>query len=250
MLQIERSAPDAVMTAIAYDPASIARRIDHTLLKADAKTSDIERLCREALEFRFWSICVNPAYVALAHSMLRSSDVRVCTVVGFPLGASHSEIKALEARKALQEGAAEIDMVLRIGALKGGENDVVREDIRGVAEVCRAHGALCKVILETCLLTREEKERACRLCVDAGANFVKTSTGFSTGGATVEDVSLMAQMVKPAGLRVKASGGIRTLTDLLKMVEAGADRIGTSNGVHIMQECRGVETASGERPSY
>jgi len=206
------------------------------LLKPDGTRADVDRLCGEALEHGFAAVCVNPVFVAGVARRLAGSAVRACSVVGFPLGASAAAAKADEARRAVEEGAREIDMVIFVGGLKAGEDDAVRDDIAGVAGVCRAAGARCKVILETCLLTDAEKERACALCVAAGADFVKTSTGFSTGGATAEDVALMSRAVRAHGLGVKASGGIRTLADARRMLEAGATRLGTSSGVAIVRE--------------
>lgn len=212
----------------------LARCIDHTLLKADAKEGDIIKLCREALEYNFASVCVNASYVKLAYSFLQGTDVKVCTVVGFPLGATTKETKAFEADQAIKNGASEVDMVINIGALKSGKHDAVLEDIRAVADVCRGK-AILKVIIETCLLTDEEKVTACELAKEAGADFVKTSTGFSTGGATVEDVALMRKTVGPE-MGVKASGGIRNLESALKMIEAGATRIGASASISIINE--------------
>ena len=225
--------------SVSASPLSIPTLIDHTLLRPDATKADIERLCREALQHKFWSVCVNPTWVALAHQLLEKSDVKVCCVVGFPLGAHLPETKAIEARAAIREGAQEIDMVINIGALKSRDEALVLRDIRSVVEACRDGGAKCKVILETCLLTKEEKTRACELAVQARADFVKTSTGFSTGGATVEDVALMSRLVRGQNVGVKASGGIRSLADLRRMVEAGATRIGTSSGIKIVQEAAG-----------
>lgn len=221
-------------------PSEIARMIDHTILKPEASEEDVRRLCEEALKYNFFSVCVNPFYVKLAASLLRNSPVRVCCVVGFPLGAQDPQIKVLEARKAIREGAKEIDMVINIGALKSKNDDLVLKDIRGVVEACREGRALCKVILETCLLTEEEKIRACQLSMKAGADFVKTSTGFSKGGATPEDIALMAKVVAPKKLGVKASGGVRTYADAMKMIAAGATRIGSSNSVKIIEEARAV----------
>jgi len=216
---------------------SISALIDHTLLKPEATRHDVERICWEALQFQFATVCVNPVFVPLASLLLSGSTVKTCSVVGFPLGATLTRAKVDEAGAALEEGAQELDMVIHIGSLKAGDNQAVAADIRSVVEACHSGNALCKVIIETCLLTDEEKERACRISRDAGADFVKTSTGFGTGGAIVEDVSLMRRIVGPA-LGVKASGGIRTLEDLLKMVNAGATRIGTSSGVKIVEEAR------------
>ena len=219
---------------------NIASLIDHTLLKPDATAADIERLCREAAQHQFCSVCINPFYVKSAADLLQNMPVKVCTVIGFPLGANLTETKAAETRFALRDGAREIDMVLNIGALKAGNHTAVLADIHAVTQLCREAHAICKVIFETCLLTDAEKILACELCITGGANFVKTSTGFSTGGATVDDVALMSRLVKPHGLSVKASGGIRSLADLQKMVTAGATRIGTSSGIKILQEAAGT----------
>ncbi|MDM5334571.1 deoxyribose-phosphate aldolase [Ureibacillus composti] len=208
-----------------------ASMIDHTLLKADATRSQIEKLCSEASEFEFASVCVNPTWVKYSAELLKDSKVKVCTVIGFPLGASTSEVKAFETKNAIANGAEEIDMVINIGALKNQEFDLVREDIKQVVDA--ANGTLVKVIIETCLLSDEEKVKACELSVEAGADFVKTSTGFSTGGATAEDVALMRKTVGPT-VGVKASGGVRNLQDMQKMIEAGATRIGASSGVAII----------------
>ena len=218
---------------------NIPQLIDHTILRPDATRADIEQLCHEARQHQFYSVCVNPTWVSLARELLDGSGVRVCCVVGFPLGAQLPETKALEARAAIRQGAKEIDMVINVGALKSGDDTLVLRDIRSVVEACRDGSAKCKVILETCLLTNEEKGRACELAVKAGADFVKTSTGFSTGGATVEDVALMSRIVREKNLGVKASGGIRSLDDLRRMVQAGATRIGTSSGIKILQEAAG-----------
>ena len=205
--------------------------IDHTLLKQDATPEQIVKLCEEAKQFDFMSVCVNPAYVPLAAQCLKGSDVKVCTVIGFPLGMNLTKTKVEEAQLAIKEGADEIDMVINVGMLKAGHDDYVEEEIRELKAV--AGKRVLKVIIETCLLTDEEKVRACIASKNAGADFVKTSTGFSTGGATVHDVSLMRKTV---GLEmgVKASGGVRTHEDLIAMVEAGANRIGTSNGTKII----------------
>lgn len=207
------------------------RMIDHTLLKADATKEQILRVCREAREYRFASVCVNTCHTALVHAQLAGSGVSTCVVVGFPLGAMMTEAKAFEARAAAAAGADEVDMVLNVGALRDGDDAFVEADIRAVAEAAKP--ALLKVILETCLLTDEEKIRACRLAVRAGARFVKTSTGFSTGGATAADVALMRKTVGPE-IGVKASGGIHTRADALAMAEAGASRIGASASVAIV----------------
>ena len=223
---------------------NIPQLIDHTVLRPDTTRADIEQLCREARQHKFYSVCVNPTWVSLARQLLDGSGVKVCCVVGFPLGAQPPESKAMEARAAIRQGAKEIDMVINVGALKSGDNDLVLRDIRSVVEACRDGSAKCKVILETSLLTNEEKARACELAVKARADFVKTSTGFSTGGATVEDVALMSRIVRDKKLGVKASGGVRSLTDLLRMVQAGATRIGTSSGIKILQEAAGHAVSS------
>jgi deoxyribose-phosphate aldolase len=220
-----------------HDPASIAALIDHTILKPEATPTDVERLCREALAHKFAAVCINPVFVSTAAALLRGSAVRVCAVVGFPLGASLTSTKLVEAQSALRDGAQELDMVINIGALKSAQNEAVSADIGAITDAAHAANAICKVIIETCLLTEEEKVRACRLAATANADFVKTSTGFSTSGATAEDVALMRTVVGPH-IGVKASGGIRTLADLLKMVQAGATRIGTSNGLKILEEAR------------
>jgi deoxyribose-phosphate aldolase len=223
------------MTILLTSARDVAALIDHTILKPEATRHDVERLCREAMEHHFASVCVNPVFVPLVRGALRGSKVKNCTVIGFPFGANLSESKVNEARAALAAGAEELDMVIHVGGLKAGDNEAVLADIRGVVQAALADRAICKVIIETSLLTEEEKERACRLACEAGADFVKTSTGFSTGGATLADVALMRRVVGPV-IGVKASGGVRTLDDLLKMVEAGATRIGTSGGVKIVQE--------------
>ena len=205
--------------------------IDHTLLKQDATPEQILKLCQEAKEFDFTSVCVNPAYVPLAAEALKGSDVKVCTVIGFPLGMNLPKTKVEEAQACINQGADEIDMVINVGMLKSGNDDYVEAEIAELKAV--AGKRVLKVIIETCLLTDEEKVRACRLAKNAGADFVKTSTGFSTGGATVHDVKLMRETVGPE-MGVKASGGVRTHEDLLAMVEAGANRIGTSNGTKII----------------
>ena len=214
--------------------SELARYIDHTILKPDAKEGDVIKLCREALEYKFASVCVNASHVKLADSFLHGTEVKVCTVVGFPLGATTKETKAFEAAQAIGNGAAEVDMVINIGALKSGKLESVEEDIKAVADVCKGK-ALLKVIIETCLLTDEEKVTACELSKKAGANYVKTSTGFSTSGATIEDITLMRRIVGP-DMGVKASGGIRNLESALKMIEAGATRIGVSASISILNE--------------
>lgn len=203
---------------------------DHTILKADATREMVERVCREAREHHFMSVCVNSYYTGFVADELQGSDVRVCTVVGFPLGQMSTKAKAAETRIAVEDGADEIDMVINVGALKGGDDAVVFEDIRAVRKACE--GKVLKVIIETCLLNEEEKVRACRLAMEAKADFVKTSTGFSTGGATKEDVVLMRKTVGDT-MGVKASGGIRDKEKAVEMLEAGADRLGTSATIAI-----------------
>jgi deoxyribose-phosphate aldolase len=210
----------------------LAKMIDHTLLRADATRNELTKLTEEAKQYKFASVCVNPGWVSYAAEQLQGTGVDICTVIGFPLGASTSETKAFETKDAIAKGATEVDMVINIGALKDGKDDVVEQDIRAVVEA--AAGTLVKVIIETCLLTDDEKVRACQAAVRAGADFVKTSTGFSTGGATPEDIALMRRTVGP-DVGVKASGGVRSLEDMQKMIEAGATRIGASSGVKIMQ---------------
>lgn len=205
--------------------------IDHTILKPDASLEDIKRICKEAKEYNFMSVCVNPAFIDLCKNELKDSDVKVCTVIGFPLGATLPQAKALETREAVFEGADEIDMVINVTMLKAHQDDYVYNEIEKVRRSCM--GKVLKVIIETCLLTDEEKVRACLLAKKAGADFVKTSTGFSTGGATVHDIELMRKTVGPE-MGVKASGGIRTHEDLLAMIKAGATRIGTSSGPKII----------------
>ncbi len=205
--------------------------IDHTLLKQDASPEQIVKLCEEAIKFDLMSVCVNPSYVPLAANCLKDSDVKVCTVIGFPLGMNLTKTKVEEAELCILQGADEIDMVINVGMLKAGHDDFVEEEIRLLKEA--AGSRILKVIIETCLLTDDEKVRACLAAKKAGADFVKTSTGFSTGGATVEDVALMRKTVGP-DMGVKASGGVRTHEDLVAMVEAGANRIGTSNGTKII----------------
>ena len=225
-------------------PGDLARYIDHTLLKPDATEEKIRKLCAEALEFNFRSVCVNPTWVPLAAQLLRGSDVLTCTVVGFPLGANEPAIKAMEARRAIRNGAREIDMVINIGALKSGNDELVLRDIRAVVEDCVDGNAVCKVILETALLTDEEKRRASELARSARAHFVKTSTGFSTGGATVSDVALMAGVVRGAGMEVKASGGISSYDDARAMIEAGATRLGASASIGIVQEAKSTSMSA------
>ena len=208
------------------------RLIDHTVLKPETQEEAVIKLCKEALEFNFASVCVNPTFVELCAGLLKGSEVKVCTVIGFPLGANTKEVKGFEALDAVNKGAEEIDMVINIGALKDKKYDYVYEEIKYIKECCK--GRLLKVIIETCLLTDEEKVKACELSVKAGADYVKTSTGFSTGGATVSDIALMRKTVGP-DLGVKASGGVRSYEDMVNMVEAGATRNGTSSGPKLMK---------------
>lgn len=222
-------------TATARDWASL---IDHTLLRPDASIEDIRQLCNEAREFGFASVCVNPAWVREAARLLKGSGVPVCTVIGFPLGATLPDVKAFEARRAIFNGAREVDMVINIGAIKSGDECAVEDDIRAVVEAAHENEVLCKVIIETALLTDEEKVRACIAAKNAGADFVKTSTGFAKGGATVHDVALMRHTVGNA-LGVKASGGVKGIEDARAMFEAGATRIGASVGVKIAREAEG-----------
>jgi deoxyribose-phosphate aldolase len=212
---------------------NVAAMIDHTLLKPDTTRQQIETLCKEAREYKFYSVCVNPTWVSTSKELLVGSGVKVCTVIGFPLGATTSVTKAFEAKNAIEHGAEEVDMVINIGALKDKDDDLVVNDIRAVVETAKGK-ALTKVIIETSLLTNEEKVRACELSVKAGADYVKTSTGFSSGGATAEDISLMRKTVGP-NIGLKASGGVRNTEDAKKMIEAGATRIGASSGVAILK---------------
>lgn len=211
---------------------NVNKYIDHTVLKPETTKSQILTLCEEAKQYDFASVCVNPTWVSTCAEQLKGTDVKVCTVIGFPLGATLKEVKAFETKCAIEAGATEIDMVINIGAAKDQNWELVYEDIKAVVEA--ANGVLVKVIIETCLLTDEEKVKACEMSVKAGANFVKTSTGFSTGGATAADVALMRQTVGE-NVGVKASGGVRTSEDMKVMVEAGANRIGTSGGVSLVQ---------------
>ncbi|MEG0438791.1 MAG: deoxyribose-phosphate aldolase [Solibacillus sp.] len=208
-----------------------AKMIDHTLLKAEATVEQVQKICDEAKQYVFASVCVNPTWVKFCAEQLAGTEVKVCTVIGFPLGASTSAVKAYETKDAIANGAGEIDMVINIGALKDSQFNVVLEDIKAVVNA--ANGTLVKVIIETCLLTDAEKVKACELAVEAGADFVKTSTGFSTGGATAEDIALMRKTVGPT-IGVKASGGVRSLEDMKAMIDNGATRIGASSGVAIM----------------
>ena len=210
---------------------------DHTLLKADATADQIDNLCREAMEYDFYSVCVNSSYVAQCRDMLENTDVKIAAVVGFPLGACTSATKVFETEEACRDGASEIDMVINIGALKEGGDEFVYEDIKAVVDAAAKYDAIVKVIIETCLLSDEEKETACRLAEEAKAAFVKTSTGFSTGGATEEDIALMRRVVGDR-LQVKASGGIRDYDTVMAMINAGADRIGASASVAVMEDSK------------
>jgi len=225
------------MTELASSDAArkLAGMIDHTLLKPEATYQQIASLCQEALQYGFTSVCVNPVHVASCAEKLADSPVKVCTVIGFPLGATLTSVKSFEAREAIGLGAREIDMVINIGALKSNDLQSVQNDIAAVVDVCHGTGAICKVILEACLLSNSEKVNACRLSHAAGADFVKTSTGFSTGGATAEDVRLFRQTVGPH-IGIKAAGGIRSLQQAEAMTAAGANRIGASASVSIMRE--------------
>lgn len=212
----------------------LSKYIDHTLLKAEAREEEVIKLCSEAKEYDFFSVCVNPSFVELASKELKGSDVKVCTVIGFPLGATTMQTKAFETKDAIEKGAHEVDMVINVGALKDGKYDYVREDIKAVVDASNKK-ALVKVIIESCLLTDEEKVKACELSKEAGADYVKTSTGFSTGGATAADIALMRKTVG-AELGVKASGGVRTYEDSIAMIEAGASRIGASASIAIVEK--------------
>jgi len=217
----------------------LAHHIDHTLLKPEATRSEIMKVCDEALAYGFAAVVVNPCWIREVAQRLRGSEVKPCTVVGFPLGATVTDVKVFETRRAIFDGARELDMVINIGALKSGDDDLVEDDIRRVVEACHENDALCKVIIETALLTKEEKVKACLLARRAGADFVKTSTGFSKAGATIEDVALMRRIVGPE-VGVKAAGGIRSAEIAQQMIQAGAKRIGASVGVKIVQEAASV----------
>ena len=225
-------------------PGDLARYIDHTLLKPGSTEEQVRTLCAEALEYNFRSVCINPTWVPLAAQLLRGSEVLTCTVVGFQLGANEPQIKAMEARRAIRNGAREIDMVINVGALKSGDDALVLRDIQTVVEDCIDGNAVCKVILETALLSDAEKRRASELARRAGAHFVKTSTGFSTGGATVGDVALMAEVVRGAGMEVKASGGISSYDDAKAMIEAGATRLGASASIGIVREAKSTSVSA------
>jgi deoxyribose-phosphate aldolase len=227
----------------------VARFIDHTLLKPDASRNEILKVCEEGVRYGFASVCINPIWVREAACALRGSGVKVCTVIGFPLGANSPDTKAYEARRSIFDGATELDMVINVGALKSGDHDLVSRDIRGVVEVAHDVGYICKVIIETALLTDEEKVSACLIAKEAGADFVKTSTGFSKGGATAADVALMRRAVG-GQMGVKASGGVRDLKQAQEMIRAGATRIGASVGVQIIQEAVGGVPAGNSTHSY
>ena len=212
---------------------NLARKIDHTLLKPDARPEEVRALCEEARKYVFASVCVNPCYVALCYEMLKNTEVKVCTVIGFPLGSTTTEVKRFETEQAIYNGATEVDMVINVGQLQEGNFDYVANDIKQVVNAAHNHGVLCKVILETALLTDEQKIKACVICKEAGADFVKTSTGFSKGGATVGDIALMKYVVG-SGIGVKASGGIRSREDAEAMIASGADRVGASASVKIV----------------
>jgi deoxyribose-phosphate aldolase len=237
------------MHATAGATGGVSAMIDHTLLKPDATRRDIEKLCREAAEFHFATVCVNPAWVATAAALLRGSGVGVCSVVGFPLGATTADVKNYETRRAIFDGATEIDMVINIGALKSGDLRTVERDIDAVVEPCRQCGTTSKVIIEAALLTDDEKITACTLSKAAGADFVKTSTGFASGGATAADVALMRRVVG-AEMGVKAAGGVRDLEGLKAMVAAGATRVGASAGVKIVQESKGQKPSANTGSGY
>lgn len=222
----------------------VARHIDHTLLKPDATRDEILRICEEGVRYGFASVCINPIWVREAACALRGSGVKVCTVIGFPLGANSPDTKAYEARRSIFDGASELDMVINVGALKSGDNDLVSRDIRGVVEIAHESGFICKVIIETALLTDDEKVSACLIAKEAGADFVKTSTGFAKGGATVADVALMRRVVG-GQMGVKASGGVKDLKQAQEMIHAGATRIGASVGVKIIQEAGGISISPG-----
>ena len=229
--------------------AEVARYIDHTLLKPEASRDEIEKLCHEARAFSFASVCINPTWVKECASLLHGSPVKVCTVVGFPLGATTADVKAYETRRAIFDGATEIDMVINIGALKSGDDRTVKHDIQAVVQAAHECCAIVKVIIETALLADDEKVRACVLAKEAGADFVKTSTGFSKGGATVADIELMRRTVG-AGVGVKAAGGVRDLASAREMIAAGATRIGASAGVRIVQESQGQKVAGAGSGNY
>jgi deoxyribose-phosphate aldolase len=230
-------------------PAGVASMIDHTLLKPDATRANIEELCREAAQFKFATVCVNPTWVALSSRLLAGSGVGVCSVVGFPLGATTADVKGYETQRAIFDGAREIDMVINVGALKSGDLRAVERDIEAVTAPCRSCGALSKVIIEAALLTDDEKITACTLAKAAGADYVKTSTGFASGGATAADVALMRRVVG-AEMGVKAAGGVRDFEGMKAMIAAGATRVGASAGVKIVQQARGEQPSPAPSAGY
>ena len=240
---LEAGATRVGVHAIGGAPVGVASMIDHTLLKPDATRAQIEELCREAAQFKFATVCVNPTWVATCARLLAGSGVGVCSVVGFPLGATTADVKGYETRRAIYDGAREIDMVINVGALKSGDLRTVERDIEAVAVPCRESGALSKVIIEAALLTDEEKISACTIAKAAGADYVKTSTGFGPGGATAADVALMRRVVG-ADMGVKAAGGVRDLEGMKAMIAAGASRVGASAGVKIVQQSRGEKTSA------
>jgi len=219
---------------------SIADSIDHTLLRPTATREDIQRICDEAQTYRFKAVCVPPLYVSRAHSILKESDIKICTVIGFPLGYQHTSVKVLEAQKAMNDGANEIDMVMSLAFFKSGEYESVSNDLFPIIAIAQKQNVTTKIIIETSLLDKEEKIKACELVQQSGADFIKTSTGFGKGGATIEDVKLLAKCLKGSSVKIKASGGIRTYKKAKELVQAGAARIGTSAGVEIVQQERGL----------
>lgn len=229
--------------SVALTPESLAAMIDHTYLKAYGTPADIERLCQEARQYRFAMVAINPAEVTTCKRLLQGSGVRVGAAIGFPLGQNTPETKAFETRDAIQKGAGEIDMVINVRALQAGDLELVRREIRDLARGCQPFGVISKVILETCYLTDEQKRQVCRIALEEGVDFVKTSTGFGSGGATVADVALMRSVVG-GRLGVKAAGGIRTLEAAQALIAAGATRIGTSNGVALIQELQASHTGA------
>jgi deoxyribose-phosphate aldolase len=246
---LEAGATRVGLLATGGAPEGVASMIDHTLLKADATRKEIQDLCREAAQFKFATVCVNPTWVATASQLLTGSGVGVCSVVGFPLGATTADVKGYETRRAIYDGAREIDMVINVGALKSGDLHVVERDIEAVTTPCRDCHILSKVIIEAALLTDEEKITACTLAKAAGADYVKTSTGFGPGGATAADVALMRRVVG-AEMGVKAAGGVRDLDGLKAMVAAGATRVGASAGVKIVQQARGEKPGASTPAGY
>jgi deoxyribose-phosphate aldolase len=246
---IDAGATRVGLHAIGGAPAGVASMIDHTLLKPDATRANIEELCREAAQFKFATVCVNPTWVALAARLLAGSGVGVCSVVGFPLGATTPDVKGYETQRAIFDGAREIDMVINVGALKSGDLRAVERDIEAVTGPCRSCGALSKVIIEAALLTDDEKVTACTLAKAAGADYVKTSTGFASGGATAADVALMRRVVG-AEMGVKAAGGVRDFEGMKAMIAAGASRVGASAGVKIVQQARGDRPAAAPSSGY